>query len=570
MTERWILVLMAVLVCGCWRTEKTPLDPDAGGTGSDSDSDADVDSDADGDSDSDSDSDSDTDGDTDTWPNGDTAPEGYGEVTSICWVTTFWAEPGEDHWVWVVDMTAFPDGSSVVVGGYSGPALFGSGEPNETMLDCSSGPDDTETFVARFAGDGQLAWARRIGPSSGGDPNVSSVDGTSDGGVVVMGHFDGTTVFGEGDPNETTLVSAGEDDLFLARYDADGQLVWARRDGGDTVVQGHGMAVLPDDSIAVTGHFNDDVIFGEGEIHETELEAPTGTTLFLARYYQSGDLAWAQAEGGNHTGPKLAVHEEGQFLISGDGAFSETFGQGQTNETTLVSNGPISDWEFALPGILFWASYEEDGTLRWARSADTDFMDILSSATALSDGSYAISGYFFQNLAFGLGDPDEIILDAPTSSDMSTFYPALFLARIDDEGQWLWALGSNCGYGNSASGTNASSMPGNLILVSGSFTGAVNFGLGEPEETWLVSSGPGEPFAAVYDQDGVVQWVARLGSNWTGGGGAQALAGLEDGTFLTSGNFSGEGTFLTGGSEEEPIVIESHADQDGFLLHVCP
>jgi hypothetical protein len=35
---------------------------------------------------------------------------------------------------------------------------------------------------------------------------------------VVVGYFTGTVVFGEGEPHETTLESAGHHDIFIARF----------------------------------------------------------------------------------------------------------------------------------------------------------------------------------------------------------------------------------------------------------------------------------------------------------------------------------------------------------------
>jgi hypothetical protein len=514
------------------------------------------------DTDTDSDSDSDTDVDTDTWPNGDTAPDGYGEVTEVCWVTTFSSE----EWIWVVDMAATTNGSAIVVGGYRGAAVFGEGESNETLLEAG---ETTETFIAKFSPAGALDWAKRVGVTSVADPTIVAVDSTSDNGAVVLGHFTGSVTFGEGEENETTLVSVGQDDFFLARYCSEGQLVWARRDGGEANVQAQGMAVLPDDSVAAAGGTTGAVVFGEGELHETELPEPS---RFLARFYQSGDLAWIQPEGGLGTGPKFAVHEEsGDFLVSGEGQSIETFGSGQPNETTLTYVGGFPDLPYDSHRILYWASYEEDGTLRWARSADCAGSHAPSSASNLPDGSYAIAGWFLIALGFGMGETDEIVLLAPieTDGDNLSMETAFFVARISDEGDYLWAFGSEAGFGNSAEATNAASLPDELILISGSFNGAVNFGLGDPEDTWLVSSGDKEPFAAAYDNDGNLVWVVRLGTSWSSEGGAAALAGLEDGNFLVAGDFSGTGTFINGESEE-PIEIEASGETDGFLMLVCP
>ncbi len=48
----------------------------------------------------------------------------------------------------------------------------------------------------------------------------------------MTGFFAGTATFGPGEANETMLMSAGSDDVFVAKYDSTGALVWAKRAGG--------------------------------------------------------------------------------------------------------------------------------------------------------------------------------------------------------------------------------------------------------------------------------------------------------------------------------------------------
>jgi hypothetical protein len=55
---------------------------------------------------------------------------------------------------------------------------------------------------------------------------------TPRGNSYVTGRFSGTAIFGPGEPNETTLTSAGSFDIFVAKYDRDGVLLWATRAGG--------------------------------------------------------------------------------------------------------------------------------------------------------------------------------------------------------------------------------------------------------------------------------------------------------------------------------------------------
>ena len=59
-------------------------------------------------------------------------------------------------------MAVLSDGSIVIVGSFEGGATFGSGEPNQTYLSAVSG---TDAFVAVYAPDGMLRWAKRVGGS---------------------------------------------------------------------------------------------------------------------------------------------------------------------------------------------------------------------------------------------------------------------------------------------------------------------------------------------------------------------------------------------------------------------
>ena len=54
----------------------------------------------------------------------------------------------------------------------------------------------------------------------------------SDGSSLVTSFFWDTDTFGPGEPGQTLLTSAGGADIFVARYNPDGTLAWAKRAGG--------------------------------------------------------------------------------------------------------------------------------------------------------------------------------------------------------------------------------------------------------------------------------------------------------------------------------------------------
>ena len=96
----------------------------------------------------------------------------------------------------------------------------------------------------------------------------------------MTGSIGGSTTFGAGEGNETTLARPGG---FLAKYDGDGFLVWAIETGP----VGLGIALDADRNAYLTGSFSGTVTFGADEPNETTLAA-AGIDLFLARYDGDG------------------------------------------------------------------------------------------------------------------------------------------------------------------------------------------------------------------------------------------------------------------------------------------
>ena len=95
-------------------------------------------------------------------------------------------------------------------------ATFGPSEANETTL-ASAGDSDGDVFIARYASNGTLSWAKR---ARGTDFDEGrAVTTLSDDSIVLSGTFMDEATFGSGEANETGLVSAGGGgDIFIARY----------------------------------------------------------------------------------------------------------------------------------------------------------------------------------------------------------------------------------------------------------------------------------------------------------------------------------------------------------------
>ena len=103
-------------------------------------------------------------------------------------------------------------------------------------------------FVGRIDGDGNHVWSKGF-PGSG----ASRLEGLAvdeEGGVVITGVLAGSLEIGE-----EVLVSVGEEDLFAARLDASGRVLWVRRYGDGAAQRGQGVAVDGAGAAVVVGRF---------------------------------------------------------------------------------------------------------------------------------------------------------------------------------------------------------------------------------------------------------------------------------------------------------------------------
>ena len=60
-------------------------------------------------------------------------------------------------------------------------------------------------------------------------------------------------------------------DVFIAKYDADGALIWAKKAGGSSREEGFSIACDGSGNSIITGYFGETVTFAAGETNETML-----------------------------------------------------------------------------------------------------------------------------------------------------------------------------------------------------------------------------------------------------------------------------------------------------------
>src|SRR6266446_1063607 len=194
-------------------------------------------------------------------------------------------------------------GNSYVTGYFRSAATFGTNTLN------SYGGGDI--FVAKYDSAGNLVWVRQAGSAVGVLADIGNgITLDSKDNVCVTGTFTGKATFGN-----VILQGIGvAPDIFVAKYDSAGNLLWARREGGDGPDNGHGVGVDASDYIYIAGQFLGTVSFGTNVF-----DSPSHADFFTVKYDPAGNLLWAVHAGGNSykAGYGLAVHPEGPAFATG-------------------------------------------------------------------------------------------------------------------------------------------------------------------------------------------------------------------------------------------------------------
>jgi uncharacterized delta-60 repeat protein len=447
-------------------------------------------------------------------------------------------------------ITTLSDNSSVVTGNFSGSATFGPGEPNQTILTAAGSND---IFIARYNPDGTLIWAKQAGGISG--EYISDVGfgitTLSDNSTVMTGYFTDSATFGPGEPNQTVLTSAGNEDIFIASYNPDGTLAWAKRAGGASFDQGLGITALSDNSTVVTGYFSESATFESGETNQIILTSTGDRDIFIACYGPDGSLAWVKCVGGASAsagGYGITTLSDNSIVVTGYFERSVTFGHGESNQTIKTSAGRDD---------IFIARYNSNGSLVWVKCAGGQGASVLGyGITTLSDNSIVVTGQLYNLADFGLGEPNQVALS--TGGDAE-----IFIARYNPDGTFAWAR-SICEASRSYAegGYGITTLSDNSIIVTERFHESVTFGPVEPNETVLTSTGEEDIFIARYNPDGTLAWAKSTGGeSWDWG---CSITTISDDSVVLTGSFTKSVTF--GPGEPNQTVLATAQDHNGFFI----
>ena len=323
--------------------------------------------------------------------------------------------PGGDFWVETWGGASNDEGQSLAITPDGSLALVGT--------TYSFGAGGYDVLLAKFQANGSLVWAQTLGGI--GTDHGQSLAITPDSSLVLTGYTDS---FG-----------AGNQDLILAKYHSNGSLAWVQTLGGTGDDEGYSLAIAPDGSLVLTGVTNS---FGAGN-----------NDVFMAKFQANGSLAWAQTLGGANIdwGLSLTISPDGCLLLTG---YTQSFGAGSDD--------------------VLLAKFQANGSLVWAQIFGGIGIEEAYSLAITQDGSLILMG---RTSSFGVGTFD------------------VLLAKFQANGSLIWAqtLG---GAGDDAGNSLAIAPDGCLLLIG---------------ETSSFGAGGYDVLLAKFQANGSLTWAETLG-----------------------------------------------------------
>jgi VCBS repeat-containing protein len=406
------------------------------------------------------------------------------------------------------------DANVYITGSFDGSFDFDPGPGTTTLTSGASSLGDI--FIAKYSGQGELAWAHRIaaGTSTYGQ-DASAIVADADGNVYVAGSFFGTIDFNPGAGSNTLSAQSGNTDAFLLKLNSAGAYQWAFDVGGGTSDTGDALAVDAAGNVYLTGSY-----YGSG-VTAGSIGLPGGggqKHLYVLKASPSGSITWAKGATGSNGDPNasdVAVDSSGNVYVGGN-----FFGLSFPGGPSLDSGYPTDYYD----GFLW--TLNSSGTTQGATLIG-GLSNVSESVTQLAvdgDDNLYIAGWFGATVDF---DPGAGTENRTAASNGSTY-----LLKLTSSGAFsrvqTWSGDNPANY----DGLNIASMTvdasGNL-LVAGSVGGSVDIDPGPATATRTSGA-----ILFRLDSSGALTFDATTGA----GGSLDSAYPLSNGTAMVFGNVS--------------------------------
>lgn len=383
-------------------------------------------------------------------------------------------------------------------------------------------------------------WVHQTGASNA----VTNMDVEYDanGNSYVTGFFSGTIDLDPG-AGQQLVNTVGSSDIYLAKYDALGQLIWGRAFGSNGADEGLHIDVSGN-SVVSCGFFLTNVTFDSTNPNGF-LNSFGDFDAYITKYDTSGNFIWARQVGG-FTGIEEArsVCQDSMGNIYVTGFFTGQADLDPSNNSMIVSAAGSQDvWVMKL---------DPNGNLIWVKTVGGSNADQANEIVLDHQGHLLIAGSFRSTIDL---DPGPAAVNVSSAG-----FDDAFLLRLDTSGNYLW----NAAFGNTGSdimNTVAADADGNIIMA-GTFQDSIDADPGAGV-SMLVCSGNVGGFVIKTDSSGMMIFADAFAG--TNNNSPRQVKVHPSGHIFLAGSFNGSCDFDPQSSINN---ISSAGSDDAYLLRL--
>lgn len=241
-----------------------------------------------------------------------------------------------------------------VTGYYSGDATFGS-----NMI---TNAGNWDIFIAKFNSAGVNTWVKGAGGTDLDKGYGIYVNNANE--VYAAGYFKGTANF-----ESTQVVSVGNGDMYLSKYDPNGNLIWVNAYGSAGLDLTAVIVADENENLYTTGRFNGSITFGTTTLNSASSDA------FITKFDANGNALWAKGISGQGS------DEEGDlYYDNGVLAFISTTSADVTIDAlTLTGEGALD---------ICVGNIDTLGNVLWAKIYGGTNLDEGSGVVLVNNSTY--------------------------------------------------------------------------------------------------------------------------------------------------------------------------------------
>lgn len=270
-------------------------------------------------------------------------------------------------------------------------------------------PGDADIFIQKLDSTGQMIFTLEFGDTLGDNVGTSCVDPI--GNIYVSGVFSDTIDFNPG-AGVNNLISNGSQDIFVAKYDINGQFAWSNSYGGAHNDRSRDILYGNDGYLYIVGEYADTVEF-DPLLPNSTLVNDTIETIYLLKLSSEGDYQWVRSFGyyGSEIVYGVAANATGNLYVTGSYLDSINFDFDSGLDFHMASNidafviklDQCGDTTIASTnGMSFTANTPYGASFQWL-DCDNNYA-IIPGATSSSFIASAPGSYALMTTMYGCSD----------------------------------------------------------------------------------------------------------------------------------------------------------------------